>query len=163
MIKLKPALTADAQLINQLAVDIWLHHYLPIIGLEQVNYMLQRMYAIESLKEQIQNGNQQYFLIERENSPIGFISFELKDEKQGFIHKFYLNTDVQGKGIGAEAFKLLVSQFKQVDEIKLHVNRQNVKAINFYFRIGFRIESCADFDIGNGYFMNDFIMQWKSY
>jgi ribosomal protein S18 acetylase RimI-like enzyme len=43
-------------------------------------------------------------------------------------------------------------------ELRLQVNRQNYKAINFYFRNGFIIESIADFDIGDGYFMNDFIM-----
>ena len=47
-------------------------------------------------------------------------------------------------------------------EIRLQVNRQNFKAINFYFKAGFKIEKVADFDIGDGYFMNDFIMIWES-
>jgi ribosomal protein S18 acetylase RimI-like enzyme len=45
-----------------------------------------------------------------------------------------------------------------VRELRLQVNRQNVVAINFYFKAGFVIEKSADFDIGDGYFMNDFIM-----
>jgi hypothetical protein len=38
----------------------------------------------------------------------------------------------------------------------------NYKAINFYFKNGFTIEKVADFDIGDGYFMNDFVMIWES-
>ena len=42
------------------------------------------------------------------------------------------------------------------------VNRMNYKAVNFYFKSGFTIEKVADFDIGDGYFMNDFVMIWES-
>jgi hypothetical protein len=45
--------------------------------------------------------------------------------------------------------------------MRLTVNRQNYKSINFYFKIGFRIEKCADFPIGNGFVMNDFVMVWR--
>jgi hypothetical protein len=41
------------------------------------------------------------------------------------------------------------------------VNRQNYKAINFYFKLGFKIQTVADFDIGNGYVMNDFVMVFE--
>jgi RimJ/RimL family protein N-acetyltransferase len=50
----------------------------------------------------------------------------------------------------------------QPDIIKLTVNRQNFKSINFYFKNGFKIEKVEDFDIGNGYWMNDFIMVKKN-
>jgi ribosomal protein S18 acetylase RimI-like enzyme len=42
--------------------------------------------------------------------------------------------------------------------IRLTVNRQNYKSINFYFKNGFKIERVEDFDIGSGFWMNDFIM-----
>jgi len=45
--------------------------------------------------------------------------------------------------------------------LRLQVNRQNYKAVNFYFKMGFIIESVGDFDIGGGYFMNDFVMVRK--
>jgi diamine N-acetyltransferase len=46
-------------------------------------------------------------------------------------------------------------------ELRLTVNRKNFKAINFYFKNGFIIESVKDFDIGNGYLMEDFVMLRK--
>jgi ribosomal protein S18 acetylase RimI-like enzyme len=46
----------------------------------------------------------------------------------------------------------------QPKSITLSVNRQNFKSINFYFKNGFKIKSVEDFDIGNDYEMNDFVM-----
>jgi RimJ/RimL family protein N-acetyltransferase len=67
----------------------------------------------------------------------------------------------QRKGSGTQAFHLILNQFPELTEIRLQVNRQNYQAINFYFKIGFVIDKVADFDIGDGYFMNDFIMKWE--
>lgn len=52
----------------------------------------------------------------------------------------------------------LESRYAGIQTMKLTVNRRNIKAINFYFSRGFRIDHAADFDIGSGYFMNDFVM-----
>ena len=41
--------------------------------------------------------------------------------------------------------------------IELNVNRNN-PAINFYSRFGFKILRQGDFHIGNGFYMNDYIM-----
>jgi ribosomal protein S18 acetylase RimI-like enzyme len=42
--------------------------------------------------------------------------------------------------------------------VRLNVNRQNYKSINFYFKLGFKIEKVVDIDLDKGYQMNDFIM-----
>ena len=41
--------------------------------------------------------------------------------------------------------------------VELNVNRKN-PALSFYRHMGMTIASSGDFDIGNGYFMNDYIM-----
>jgi ribosomal protein S18 acetylase RimI-like enzyme len=155
-----PATTSDAPVIHDLAERIWWKHYPAIIGEEQVRYMLARMYALPTLEKQISEGLQQFFIVKNETHPIGFIAFELKEDGTGFIHKFYILNTQQRKGLGAEAFRLLKQAFPDVTCIRLQVNRQNYQAINFYFKMGFVIELVADFDIGDGYFMNDFIMRW---
>ena len=75
-----------------------------------------------------------------------------------FLHKFYIDNQKQRSGIGAELLQYVISTLITPQTIELTVNRQNYKAINFYFKNGFVIKETADFDIGNGYFMNDFIM-----
>jgi len=155
---LKPASISDIKTIQTLAHKIWTEHYTPIIGDVQVNYMLQKIYSEEALINQITKGPQQFFLIQNENEIQGYLSFETEKESLGFINKFYLLSETRRSGLGKQAFEALCSIYNSTKEIRLQVNRQNYKAINFYFKMGFIIESVADFDIGDGYFMNDFIM-----
>jgi len=56
---------------------------------------------------------------------------------------------------------LLLALYQEIRSITLQVNRQNYKSVNFYFSVGFKIIQVADFDIGEGWQMNDFIMEWK--
>lgn len=157
-IHLKPASLEDITTIYALAYKIWWEHYPSIIGDEQVKYMLGKMYSEEALTQQINQGPQQFFLIHQGSNIEGFLSFEIQNEHQGFINKFYISSETRRSGLGKQAFDALCGIYSTINEIRLQVNRQNYKAINFYFKMGFVIESIADFDIGDGYFMNDFIM-----
>ena len=67
-------------------------------------------------------------------------------------------TALQHKNIGSLLLEAMLSSLPEAIVVRLQVNRSNFKAINFYFKKGFVIESAADFDIGNGFFMNDFVM-----
>jgi RimJ/RimL family protein N-acetyltransferase len=158
--QLLKATASNAQLIRELAEIIWRKHYPAIIGEIQVEFMLNKMYSIETLHAQLEERKQLFYILVEDEKPIGFIGIELLDSKSAFIHKFYLLQTKQRKGSGTHAFQLILNQFLELKEIRLQVNRQNYQAINFYFKMGFVIEQVADFDIGDGYFMNDFIMRW---
>lgn len=158
-ITLQPAGHTDIPLIRQLAAKIWNQHYPGIISKAQIEYMLNLMYSSHSLEKQIAEGNR-FFLISDKQVPAGYLSALEKENGKWFISKFYIDQDKAGKGIGKQAFALFLDLFNP-REIKLTVNRQNYKAINFYFRLGFVIEKVADFDIGNGYIMTDFVMVYR--
>ena len=144
-----------------LAQRIWNHHYPPIVGQEQVDYMLGKMYSEASLLEQMQTGHEFYF-IEKEGKTLGFISASKKGPQEYFIHKFYVDQDAQGQGVGEAAFRKLLELLYPVHTLHLQVNRMNHTAINFYFKIGFKIEQVIDINIGGGYEMNDFLMVWNA-
>lgn len=146
-------------LIASMADSIWRAHYVEIIGEAQVDYMLRRMYAPETLSQNMADG-QHFFLIRNGDSEAkGFIAVsETPETRSGFIHKFYIANDTRGKGLGASAFADLLGRFPQVDVWRLYVNRANFKSVNFYFKMGFRIERCVCTDIGDGYVMDDFLM-----
>lgn len=161
-IQLLPATQKDFSAIASLADQIWHKHYVPIIGEEQVNYMLGKIYSEAGLKEQLEVKKHSFYLIQDDSGKvIGFISISNENATDYWIHKFYILDNQQGKGIGAKVFEEIKSKMPGMKCIRLTVNRQNHKSINFYFKIGFVIEQVADFDIGNGYFMNDFVMIWK--
>lgn len=153
----KKASPADAPIIAMLADRIWKRHYISIITMEQINYMLDKMYSVESLTKQMEEGHQ-FTLVYSSATPIGYIALSTKDQKNYFLHKFYIEVDEQAKGVGSELFRYVLKQMPDAESIELTVNRQNYKAINFYFKNGFVIREVADFDIGNNYFMNDFVM-----
>lgn len=149
----------DIKTIYKLAETIWMEHYPSIIGEEQTLYMLDKMYNAEALTKQMQEGNQ-FFIWKENDVPIGFASIDYKNHLHGFLSKFYLDKNYRGQGIAQRFLEFLEQEFLKntKQEIQLTVNRQNIGAINFYFKAGFKILRCADFDIGNGYFMNDFVM-----
>ncbi len=160
MLKLLKVLNeTEINTVAQLAHRIWNNYYPEIIGQEQVNYMLQKFYDIEALEQQIKSG-QSFYLIENQHNTIGFVSVSKKEEGLMFIHKFYVDSNQQNQGIGFKVFEMIKSMHPQLG-FELTVNRQNMKAINFYFKIGFKIKEVADFDIGNGFVMNDFVMKYQ--
>ncbi|MDQ3022581.1 MAG: GNAT family N-acetyltransferase [Bacteroidota bacterium] len=150
----------DIKELSDLASKIWNGHYPSIIGQKQVDYMLEKMYSLKSLKEQIFNEGNIFTGAYLDNEMVGFISYSKTSESDFFLHKLYVNTEIHGKGIGRALFDHAFEN-KNLKTIRLTVNRQNVKAINFYFKKGFTIEKIIDIDIGEGYVMDDFVMLYK--
>ncbi|MFN8286783.1 MAG: GNAT family N-acetyltransferase [Chitinophagales bacterium] len=146
----------DIALINDLANKIWREHYPSIISLEQINFMLHDRYSPEVIKAGMSRG-EQYYLAFAGDEPLALAAFELKD-KGYFLHKFYVDVSRHRNGVGSAFFNYLLQQMKPDIPIRLQVNRQNYKAVNFYFKMGFAIEKVGDFDIGGGFVMNDFVM-----
>lgn len=146
--------------IRELAVKIWNQYYPAIISQAQITYMLEKMYSVTSLRHQAETESHDFYFIERSGARIGFLSVKAEDGQNWFINKFYIDQDLSSNGIGSDVFRALKT-ITGAARFRLTVNRLNFKAINFYFKNGFKIEEVADFDIGNGYQMNDFVMVWQ--
>lgn len=156
-ITFKKAGENDIPVIAALAERIWKKHYITIITMDQIKFMLKKMYSPEALKKQM-DVQHVFTLVYLDENPVGYISLSTKNGKNYFLHKFYVEVEEQAKGIGTQFFHYILGTLENVETIELTVNRQNFKAINFYFKNGFVIKETADFDIGGGYFMNDFVM-----
>lgn len=156
--EIKKASTEDIPAISTLADKIWKDYYPAIISLEQIDYMLGKMYSPAALIQQMNEG-QHFFIMKEANEPIGYISYSQQENGDFFLHKFYIDTAMHRKGTGMLFFNQVIGSLRDITCLRLTVNRQNFKAINFYFKLGFTIEEVQDFDIGNGYFMNDFVMR----
>lgn len=154
---LRLATESDIPLVSELARRIWLDYYPAIVSVEQIEFMLERMYSTDALSEQMRNG-QMFYLPETEQGTIGYLSVSETDPGSYFMHKFYIDNGLRGKGIGQEVLRLLKNILPAMQVLRLNVNRRNYQSINFYFKAGFIIESCMDIPIGNGYEMNDFRM-----
>ena len=161
MLLIREATTADVESIRQLAQQTWVPTYTPLLGAEQVNYMLQEIYSAEKITTQIKTGSQTYLLLIDNENLVGFASYSPRDEdKQIYkLHKLYCHPSTQGKGYG----KLLINTVIEktlaagVNTLELNVNRHN-KAKTFYEKMGFTLTYEEDIPIGP-YWMNDYVMR----
>lgn len=155
----RPATVTDAPVIEALARRIWMAHYPSIITLQQIEYMLTTRNSAQAIAAGMQNG-ENYYLAYIDDEAVGFSSVAQR-EHDYFLNKFYVDVNRHRNGIGGLFFTFLLNEMSAAKPVRLQVNRQNIKAINFYFKNGFVIEATGDFDIGNGYQMNDFVMVRK--
>jgi GNAT superfamily N-acetyltransferase len=152
----------DVHVISTLAHATWPVTYENIVGKVQLEYMLGIFYSEMSLSRQMDEG-QQFFIAELSSEPVGFAAVSQEYTIGVFkLHKLYVHPLVQGKGIGKELLIKIIQEAKNSNAsvIRLNVNRQN-PAKNFYERSGFVIVGQEDIAIGEGYFMNDYVMEKK--
>jgi len=115
------------------------------------------------LKNQILEKKHTFIIIEEVEMPVGFASYSITNQQDIYkLHKIYVMSNQQGKGLGKFIIDFIAGNIQQQGALalQLNVNRHN-KARYFYEKIGFKIISEEDIDIGNNYFMNDYIMEMK--
>jgi RsiW-degrading membrane proteinase PrsW (M82 family)/ribosomal protein S18 acetylase RimI-like enzyme len=156
---IRKAYPHDIPLIRDMAFKIWPVTYSRIIGMEQVNYMLGLLYSESRLAEDMQNGIE-FVILYDGVQPIGFASIGLVEPRVYKLHKIYVLPSYQGKGAGKFIINELITAIKQkgATSLLLNVNRNN-PAKGFYEKLGFTVMKEEDIDIGNGYFMNDYVME----
>ena len=145
--------------IESLAYIIWHEHYTPIIGKEQVEYMLDKFQSVISMRNQLNQGYQ-YFLIYLDENAVGYLSFE-KRKTALFLSKIYVLKKHRGKGVGRKAMEFIISMAKGLgcEKVTLTVNRFNKNSIRAYGSAGFEKKGELVQDIGNGFVMDDFLME----
>jgi len=159
---IKEATAQDCGLINRLAWKVFPPTYQAILTPEQIEYMMHWMYDEASLRRQMTKEGHVYFIIHVEGEPAGYVSVRPEDAGVFHLEKIYVLPDFQGCHCGSALFRHAVAYVRRVcpeaRAIELNVNRQN-PALGFYRRMGMRIDREGDFDIGNGFYMNDYIMR----
>ena len=163
MIKIKPAEINDLPVIRKLAYEIWPSAYGKILGKAQLEYMLDKIYSAASLEHQMNVLKHQFILVFEDKKPIGFAAFSAHINPFIYhLNKIYVLPDQQGKNIGKQILDYVITEIKKwgATSLQLNVNRHN-KALHFYEKQGFKITREEDIDIGEGYLMNDYVMELK--
>lgn len=148
----------DIELIRTLCAAIWPATYAPILAKDQLDYMMEWMYSPASLQRQMEEGCR-FLLLFDKDKPVGYASYQQVQQHHYKLHKLYVLPEIQGKGAGRYFLSYLQEHIKaqQGQSIELQVNRQN-KARYFYEAMGYHIREEVDIAVGNGYYMNDYIM-----
>jgi ribosomal protein S18 acetylase RimI-like enzyme len=148
--------------IQSIAYNSWPDAYRQILSSAQIDYMLNLFYSRDALLTQMNQSKHRFIMIHEDDKAAGFASWSPKkatDNNIFRLHKLYIDPSFQGKGLGNQLLDHILNSINSIDAkaLELNVNRQN-QAIHFYQKKGFIILHEEDIDIGNGYFMNDYVM-----
>lgn len=149
-------------IVRDLAYKIWPSAYGDILSKIQLDFMLDTFYSIESLEMQMLEKNQVFMLIQEDDVYLGYCAYELNidNSNKTKLHKIYVLPETQGKGVGNRLLKEVEDITKKAgnSHLMLNVNRFN-KAQEFYKYKGFVITEEVNIEIGNGYLMEDYLME----
>lgn len=162
MITIRKATTADIPTINALAQIVFPATYAQILSEEQLAYMMEWMYSPANLLKQMDEEGHIYYLAEKDGQAVGYVSIQPETENVFHLQKLYVLPEYQKDHIGTSLFRHAAEAMFRLNggpcTMRLNVNRNN-PALGFYRRMGMKIAFEGDFPIGNGYYMNDYIME----
>lgn len=149
----------EIRTVAALADEIWHEHFTPIIGADQVEYMLKTLQSYGPMKEQIAGGYE-YFLLVEDGRPVGYSAIHAEDGRL-FLSKLYLRSDVRGRGYATRTVRYLeaLCRARGLSAIWLTCNRFNTNTLQVYDHLEFKKIREEKNDIGNGFYMDDFIME----
>lgn len=158
---LKDKSSTDIETVAALAQEIWRQHFPAIIGLPQVEYMLDKFQSVQAITSQLQSGTE-YNIAMLDNKPVGYTAL-VPDlvNKTMMISKIYLREADRGIGTGSQILDFIENECRtrNLNSLWLTVNRFNTGPVEWYKRKGFEIVDEVKKDIGGGFFMDDYIME----
>ena len=142
--------------MSDMATEIVREHFDPLIGKAQNDYMIARFQTPAAIRDQLEHGYRYYF-VKEDGRNLGFLAFYPKDHCM-YLSKFYLYKEERGKGISREMLGFVIQKTQEagLSSIELNVNRHN-SAIYAYEKLGFKIIREEKNDIGQGFYMDDYV------
>ncbi len=150
----------DIAVLAALAREIWTEYYMPLLGAEQITYMLTRFQSEAPLRRQLAQEGYRYFFLRLNGATAGYLGIQIKDGAL-FLSKLYVRRDCRGNRVGRDVMAFVEGWARGagLSRVWLTVNRGNAASIRSYERMGFTNVGTQDVDIGGGYVMNDYLFE----
>lgn len=147
--------------LAELAKEIWFEYWHSTLTLGQIYFMVNKFQSELALTEQMERENYSYYFLVENGEKIGYFGVA-PEEGYFFLSKLYIKKDYRGKGFGKFAFEYIkkLAQENGFSKIRLTVNKQNFKSILIYEKWGFKTHHALVTRIGNGYEMDDYLMEY---
>ena len=123
--------------------------------------MLDKFQSAKAIKHQIEKGYE-YFIIYHNNQPCGYLCIVPNQvDRKMMISKIYVDADFRGLKLGSKLLDFTIDEAKKrvFSCVWLTVNKNNSKSIEWYKKRGFSIKEKIVMDIGNGFVMDDYLME----
>lgn len=146
-----------------MASQIW-HEYWPaLIGEAQTTYMVENFQSLEAfIRDMNEHAYEYWFLVDDAGNRVGYTGGHVEPStNRFFISKIYLISDARGKGYTRKTidFYNALCKNRGLDAMYLTVNKHNDLGIRAYKGTGFEIIDAVETDIGEGFIMDDYIME----
>ena len=157
MITVSPEMFSET---SAFAKDVFIGYYDDLIGHAQAVYMADLFLSEEAIGKLTIDGAV-FRLVKDGDETAGFCEYK-KEEGRVFLSKLYVSKHHRGQGIGRMMFEDAVNYAKEngLDKIYLTVNKGNTPSYQIYLHLGFKVIDAVVNDIGNGYVMDDYIMEY---
>lgn len=157
---IKVETSEQIQEVAALAEVIWHEHFTPIIGIGQVEYMLDKFQSVPALTAQLEDGYEYYQIFDN-GEFCGYSGIHPENGKL-FLSKLYVKKECRGRHLATKAFQFLkkLCEERGLASIWLTCNKHNDNSLAVYRHLGFETVDTQEADIGNGYIMDDYIMEY---
>lgn len=156
--------TDDRQRLAALADEIW-HEYWPaLIGDAQTDYMVENFQSLEAIERDMREHAYEYWLMRAEDDGriAGYTGGRVEPEtNRFFISKIYLRAEERGHGFASQTIRFYedLCRARGLAAMYLTVNKHNDLGVRAYRGKGFETIDSVETDIGQGFIMDDFIME----
>jgi ribosomal protein S18 acetylase RimI-like enzyme len=149
----------DFRQLEPFAASIWEQHYTPIIGADQVAFMLDKYQSAKAMSDQFSAGYK-YAVVICGDQKAGYFAFDGKAKKEVFISKLYIHKDFRRRGLGRHILDFIAKETRALGcaAMTLSVNKDNSDSIQFYLAYGFQTIKAQKVAIGEGFYMDDYVM-----
>ena len=154
----------DRTRLAALADEIW-HEYWPaLIGADQTDYMVERFQSLAAIERNLNEHGYEYWLLRAEDDGrvVGYTGGRVEPEtNRYFISKVYLLAEERGRGFASRTidFYARLCRERGLRAMYLTVNKHNDLGVRAYLGKGFETIDAVETDIGEGYIMDDYIME----
>lgn len=152
----------DVLELAAMADDIWHEYFVSILSEDQIEYMVDQFQSAPAMTKQMVNQGYEYYFIMVNQQIVGYTGIK-NDGNKLFLSKLYLKKEHRGKHYATAVMDQLkeICAYRGQNAIWLTVNRFNLHTIAVYQSFGFESIRTQVTDIGEGYVMDDYIMEVK--
>lgn len=153
----------DIKRLASLAREIWRSYWPILLSEDEIEYMINLFQSFDAIKRQIKEEGFIYKILKDENNTLGYLAVCKKSKPYNhlYLSKIYLKDGQRGKGAGWLMFDEIkkIASGLNLDKIRLNVNKRNFNSIKTYERWGLKTLEAIVVDIGDGYVMDDYVME----
>lgn len=155
--------------LAELAGAIWDEYWPALIGQAQTDYMVEQFQSLPAIKRDMAENAYEYWFVHAGDDSTGeagrIVGFtgghNEKETNRFFISKIYLKAEERGKHFASDiiAFYEDLCRQRGFSAMYLTVNKGNELGVRCYKGKGFKTIDAVETDIGEGFIMDDYIME----